>query len=75
MEAQEIAKKYLAMISSVNLINEMIASGETDEETVEFMGGNIEHLENMITQDYWTNEDMTSVNQAITDGTTYLGGN
>ena len=33
---------------------------------------NVEHLENMLTKDYWTTEDMTAVNQAIDNGNTYL---
>jgi len=27
----------------------------------------------MVEKDHWTNEDMTAVNQAIADGTAYLG--
>jgi hypothetical protein len=33
---------------------------------------NVEHLEIMVAKDYWTNEDMTAVNKAITAGKTYL---
>ena len=36
------------------------------------MSRNIEHLETMKAQDYWTTEDMTAVNKAITDGKEYL---
>ena len=75
MEAQEIATQYSAMLESVNLMNEVIGCGDTDDESKDCVRRNKEHLEIMLTKDYWTNEDMTSVNQAITDGTTYLGGN
>jgi hypothetical protein len=29
---------------------------------------NVEHLELMVAKDYWTSEDMTAVNAAITAG-------
>jgi hypothetical protein len=32
---------------------------------------NVEHLELMVAKDYWTNEDMTAVNSAITAGNGY----
>jgi hypothetical protein len=33
---------------------------------------NVEHLEIMVAKDYWTNENMTAVNAAITAGTAYI---
>jgi transcription termination factor NusB len=74
MEAQDIAKQYSAMLESVALVNEVLGCGDTDDESKDCVSRNIEHLENMITKDYWTNEDMSTVNQAIDDGNTYLGG-
>jgi len=71
----EIAKHYSAMLESVALVNEVIGCGDTDDESKDCVRRNKEHLETMLEQDYWTNEDMTTVNQAITDGKTYLGGN
>ena len=32
---------------------------------------NVEHLELMVAKDYWTSEDMTAVNAAITAGKSY----
>jgi hypothetical protein len=32
---------------------------------------NVEHLELMVAKDYWTDEDMTAVNSAITAGNGY----
>jgi hypothetical protein len=32
---------------------------------------NVEHLELMVAKDYWTGEDMTAVNAAITAGNGY----
>jgi hypothetical protein len=32
---------------------------------------NVEHLELMVAKDYWTSEDMTAANAAITAGNAY----
>ena len=63
--AEEIAQHYSAAMDSVNLINEIVASGDTDEESVDTIARNKEHLELMVAKDYWTDEDMTAVNAAI----------
>jgi hypothetical protein len=63
---EEIAQHFTAMGHSVDLINEVIASGETDEESLDTISRNKEHLELMLTRDFWTNEDMTAVHAAIT---------
>jgi len=62
---EEIAQNYKAMGDSVNLINEIVASGDTDEESVDTLARNREHLELMVAKDYWTDQDMTAVNAAI----------
>jgi len=63
--AEEIAQHYSAMGDSVALINEVIASGDTDEESVDTIARNKEHLELMVAKDFWGTEDMTAVNTAI----------
>jgi len=63
--AEEIAQHYSAAMDSVNLINEIVASGDTDEESVDTIARNKEHLELMVAKDFWTNEDMTPLNAAI----------
>jgi len=63
--AEEIAQHYSAMGDSVNLINEIVASGDTDEESVDTIARNKEHLELMVAKDFWGTEDMTAVNTAI----------
>jgi len=62
---EEIAQHYKAMGDSVALINEIIASGDTDEESVDTLTRNKEHLVLMKAKDFWTNEDMTAVTAAI----------
>tara|TARA_R110001592_G_scaffold33697_2_gene116567 strand:+ start:382 stop:630 length:249 start_codon:yes stop_codon:yes gene_type:complete len=70
--AEDIAQDYTAMGHSVDLINGIIDGSQmADEETVDRQSAvdrNVEHLELMVVKDYWTTEDMTAVNAAITAG-------
>jgi len=60
---------------SVTLINEVIAGTQMADESAEDKQGavdrNVEHLELMVAKDYWTTEDMTAANAAITSGNSY----
>jgi len=67
----QIAQHYTAMGHSVDLIHEVIATGDTDEESLDTISRNVEHLELMLTRDYWTGEDMTAVDAAIVAGNAY----
>ena len=73
--AEDIAQDYTAMGHSVELINGIIAGTSMIDETTEDKQGavdrNVEHLELMVAKDYWTTEDMTAVNSAITAGNSY----
>ena len=70
--AEEIAQDYAAMGHSVDLINGIIdGSKMADEDAAErqdCVNRNVEHLEIMVAKDFWTSEDMTAVNAAITSG-------
>ena len=73
--AEQIAQNYTAMGDSVDLINAIIA-GEAmaDDDAADrqdCVDRNVEHLELMVAKDYWTDEDMTAVNAAITAGQGY----
>ncbi len=72
---EEIAANYTAMGHSVDLINAVIAGDQmADEEAAErqdCVDRNVEHLQLMVAKDYWTSEDMTAVNAAITAGQGY----
>ena len=72
---EEIAQDYTAMGHSVELINGIIAGtsmeDETDEDKQSAVDRNVEHLELMVAKDYWTTEDMTATNAAITAGKAY----
>jgi hypothetical protein len=72
---EEIAQNYTAMGHSVDLINAIIA-GETmaDDDAADkqnCVDRNVEHLELMVAKDFWTTENMTAVNAAITAGKDY----
>ena len=73
---EEIAHNYTVMGHSVALINGLIAGTARElystEEKNECAKRNVEHLEIMKAQDYWTTEDMTAVDKAITDGKEYI---
>ena len=60
------------MGESVDLINEIIATGDKDEESLDAISRNVKHLEIMVTQTYWTTENMSDVNAAITAGNAYI---
>ena len=70
--AEEIAQDYTAMGHSVSLIiagNAM--ANDTAEDKQSCVDRNVEHLVLMVAKDYWTDEDMTAVNSAITAGNGY----
>jgi len=70
--AEEIAQDYTAMGHSVELINGIIDGSKMADESAEerqaCVDRNVEHLELMVAKDYWTDEDMTASNAAITAG-------
>jgi len=75
LTAEQIAQHYTAMGHSVDLINAIIA-GETmaDDDAADkqdCVNRNVEHLEIMVAKEFWTDEDMTAVNAAITAGEAY----
>jgi len=47
-------------------------AGWTHEFRKKIVGNNVDHLEMMVKQSYWTTEDMTSVNKAVTDGKAFI---
>jgi hypothetical protein len=72
---EELAQDYTAMGHSVDLINAIIAGTQMADDTAadrqDCVDRNVEHLELMVAKDYWTTEDMTAVNAAITAGQGY----
>ena len=66
--AEDIAQHYSAAMDSVNLINALMAQDSRNEEEQDMVSRNVEHLQIMVTKDFWTTEDLTPLNNAITAG-------
>ena len=75
LTAEQIAQHYTGMGHSVDLINAIIAgTAMADDEAADkqdCVNRNVEHLEIMVSKDFWTTEDMTAANAAITAGKAY----
>ena len=73
--AAQIAQHYTAMGHSVGLIHGVIDGtqyvDEHADEKNDAVSRNVEHLELMLTRDYWTDQDMTAVDAAIVAGNAY----
>ena len=62
--AEEIAQHYSAAMDSVNLINAGKPEGMTDADWSDTLARNKEHLKIMLAKDFWTNENMTPLEDA-----------
>ena len=65
LTAEDIAQHYTAMGHSVDLLNAGKPDEMEDSDWTDTVARNVEHLEIMVGQDYWTTEDMTAANAAI----------
>ena len=72
LTATEIAQHYSAAGDSVTVINELVALSERNDEQVDTVRRNVEHLKIMVAKDYWTTEDLAPFNAAITAGKAVL---
>ena len=74
-ETDQIAQDYLAMGDSAALITAVIAgesmADESSEDRQACVDRNTQHLELMVAKDDWGDEDMSTVNAAITAGNGY----
>jgi len=66
LTAEQIAQHYSATMDSVNLLNAGQPEGMSDEDWADCVSRNVEHLEIMVAKDFWTTEDLTPFNEAIT---------
>lgn len=62
------AQHYAAAMDSVNLINDMVAQPSLTEEEHDIIDRNVAHLEIMVAKDFWTDEDLTPLYDAIDAG-------
>jgi len=61
---KEIAQHYSAAMDSVNLIKDLKAKASLTEEDVNALQRNQEHLQLMLTRDFWTVEDLSPIEAA-----------
>jgi hypothetical protein len=62
---EEIAQHYSAMGDSVDLLNAGKPADMEDDDWLDTVSRNKEHLSLMVAKDYWGAEDMTAVKAAI----------
>ena len=62
--AEQIAQHLSAAMDSVNLINAGKPEGMEDADWADCLSRNKEHLKIMLAKDFWTNEDLTPLQQA-----------
>ena len=64
LTAQEIENNYSAAMDSVNLINSEKPFGTSDKEWTRTLNANKEHLKIMLAKNYWTDQDLTPLQEA-----------
>ena len=62
---EQIAKHYSAAMDSVNLLNAGKPEEMSDEDWADCVKRNKDHLEIMLAKDFWTDEDLTPLQDAI----------
>jgi hypothetical protein len=60
------SRQYAAAMDSVKLINALRAKASLTEKEQATIARNVEHLEIMLAKDYWTTEDLTPFQSAVT---------
>ena len=60
----QITKNYSAAMDSVNLINGAKPELMSDEDWADCVARNKEHLQIMLTKDFWTNENLAPLQTA-----------
>ena len=63
---EQIARHYSAMLDSVNLINGLVPTTDTDN--LDTLGRNVRHLEHMLERNWWAGYDLAPINAAILAG-------
>ena len=71
LTSDQIAQHYSAAMDSVALINAGQPEGMDDADWADTVSRNVQHLEIMVAKDFWTDEDMTAINAAISAGNEY----
>lgn len=64
MTNEEIEQAYSACMDSVNLINAGQPEGVSDEDWPDIVARNKEHLQYMLTKDFWSGQDLSPLQAA-----------
>jgi len=62
---EQIAQHYSAAMDSVNLLNAGQPENMSDDDWADCVQRNVDHLKIMVAKDYWTDEDLTPLADAI----------
>ena len=62
---EQIAQHYKAAMDSVNLLNAGKPERMSDEDWADCVKRNKDHLEIMLAKDFWTNEDLKPLQDAV----------
>jgi len=65
---EERARHYSAALDSVDLINNGEPTESAEEDWIDSVKRNVDHLKIMVAKDFWVNEDMKPLNDAIAAG-------
>lgn len=73
----DVKQTYKAALDSVDLIERYVTGTNapellTEEQYNDDIKRNVDHLANLLTKDYWTDEDLTPLEDAIEAGNTFL---
>jgi hypothetical protein len=66
--AEDVAFYYTASLDSVTLVDALVAQDTRDDDEVDTLRRNVEHLELMLTKDWWTDEDLTPFEASVAAG-------
>ena len=65
LSAEDIQRHYDAAMDSVNLLNAGKPESMDDAEWADCVKRNVEHLKIMVAKDFWTNQDLSPLHDAI----------
>lgn len=62
---EQIAQHYSAAMDSVDLLNAGQPEGMDDADWADTVSRNVEHLKIVVAKDFWTDEDLSPIEDAI----------
>jgi hypothetical protein len=65
MTPERIAGTYKSALKSASLVQEIVATGDTDQESVDTLKRNRDYLTSIVDADYWTTEDLSPIRAAL----------